>query len=77
MIAQRFFSLAIIVAVAAVVNADPRLRATADLVNTEEVSESLLQQNFLHDILILLRDYFSLLSHALVCLVVIRSFADE
>ena len=39
MIAQRFFTLAIIVAVAAVANADPRLRATADLVNTEEVSE--------------------------------------
>ena len=39
MIAQRFFTLAIIVAVAAVANADPRLRATADLVNTKEVSE--------------------------------------
>ena len=40
MIAQRFFSLAVVVAsVAVVANADPRLRATADLVSTEEVSE--------------------------------------
>ena len=41
MIAQRFFTLAIIVAVAAVANADPRLRAAADLViSAEEVSET-------------------------------------
>ena len=40
MIAQRFFTLAIIVAVAAVANADPRLRAAAGLVSTEEVSET-------------------------------------
>eukprot|EP00563_Minutocellus_polymorphus_P021284 CAMPEP_0197733778 /NCGR_PEP_ID=MMETSP1434-20131217/44079_1 /TAXON_ID=265543 /ORGANISM="Minutocellus polymorphus, Strain CCMP3303" /LENGTH=98 /DNA_ID=CAMNT_0043321171 /DNA_START=74 /DNA_END=370 /DNA_ORIENTATION=- len=40
MIAQRFFSLAIVVAsVAVVANADPRLRATAELVNTEEMKE--------------------------------------